>query len=363
MANYSANDLGSAFLMHYGILGMRWGVRRYQNLDGTLTPLGKAGDWAQKTQSSGSKYDSIKADAMAANGGGEVARLYSKNRNTNCFLCSFDYEMRRRGYDTTAAQYDFPSATRKAAYDAWTQSYLPMRKVALHDPDAPSSSRDDAFDAAYDQVQTETYAHYITDITDVFPDAKPCVKIGDPYNRSQCVSEETSNAALAFIANQGDGARGQVLVQWANSSSGHAMAYEVVGNSVYLIDAQTGEVFNSKEAYSARLGYACYIAAYRVDNLEVNDDLVKEKGLITNSAQAQMSWNNTSIAKQMTLDKIDKQTAEARKSGKHEYSIAEQGYAFISKMSKNVSSTISDISKSASSVLNNAASFISTIFK
>ena len=83
MANYSANDLGSAFLMHYGILGMRWGVRRYQNLDGTLTPLGKAGDWAQKTQSSGSKYDSIKADAMAANGGGEVARLYSKNRNTN----------------------------------------------------------------------------------------------------------------------------------------------------------------------------------------------------------------------------------------------------------------------------------------
>ena len=38
---YSNNDYRN-YLVHHGVKGMKWGVRRYQNADGSLTSAGKA---------------------------------------------------------------------------------------------------------------------------------------------------------------------------------------------------------------------------------------------------------------------------------------------------------------------------------
>ena len=38
---YGTVETGRAYLKHFGIKGMKWGVRRYENYDGTLTEAGK----------------------------------------------------------------------------------------------------------------------------------------------------------------------------------------------------------------------------------------------------------------------------------------------------------------------------------
>lgn len=38
---YTGADKLETYLEHHGIKGMKWGVRRYQNKDGSLTPAGK----------------------------------------------------------------------------------------------------------------------------------------------------------------------------------------------------------------------------------------------------------------------------------------------------------------------------------
>lgn len=68
---YSNNDFRSYELYHHGILGMKWGVRRYQNPDGTLTEAGKR-------RLSQGKDNRIKTDASGKVEKGQEAKAHSR---------------------------------------------------------------------------------------------------------------------------------------------------------------------------------------------------------------------------------------------------------------------------------------------
>ena len=62
-------------LRHYGVLGMKWGVRRYQNKDGTLNAAGKKRYKAKESDSSVTKK--VKEDLSKMTG-------ESLNENIKC---------------------------------------------------------------------------------------------------------------------------------------------------------------------------------------------------------------------------------------------------------------------------------------
>ena len=60
-------------LKHHGVLGMKWGVRRYQNKDGTLTNAGKKRYSDGDSTAQGADKSTVKKIAAAAVGTGTLA--------------------------------------------------------------------------------------------------------------------------------------------------------------------------------------------------------------------------------------------------------------------------------------------------
>lgn len=148
---------------------------------------------------------------------------FDTNTKNNCMLCTTAYDLRRRGYEVSA---------KKASYGY----------------DAPDLNR------WYKDAKVED----ISMSDDMSPRAR----------------RQHARNTLNYINQQGEGARGNLMVYWVGGG-GHSVAYEIEDGGVTLYDCQSNKSYRGAAAQKLlekTWGSQCM----RLDNVEVDWDYIKE---------------------------------------------------------------------------------------
>ena len=275
-------------LYHHGIKGQRWGVRRFQNKDGSLTARGKQryreDDSASKKQEDESRKKgltdkqkkaikigaAVLGTALVAYGGYKLSQHYSgvgskidpetgfrlidkdmsdadhltainpgrisllsKSKNveiingssTNCMLCTTAYEFRKRGFDV------------HAGLDTDNSGYLP--------------------DTLFPKI---------------FKDYKGTTKIKTSGDHQSLLSDIEK-----YAKDQGPGSRGNTIVWWKNGMGGHSMIWENVDGKIVFKDGQTNEVYEDfAKTILKRSDLSRPVEMLRTDNLTINNETAKK---------------------------------------------------------------------------------------
>jgi hypothetical protein len=262
--------LGADFIKHYGVKGMRWGIRNEDKSSGQgkvgMDPVSAAyiAVFLAMTVQSG-----VSMWRMARDGG---ERFQKKNKDVpwkekkelakpappatvdslfndvvkpvnptypkggskmNCRRATFAYEMRRRGLDVHAT----PS------YYAKGQDDNGLKTATMQ--------KGQKFDSIWGQSQVAT------------PTA---IQTATPEKRSEMIFDA--------IGKQPNGARGELGVQWS-FMGGHSMAWEVVNGKPVVFDTQVKETYKSPADFKKFSGIINDAAITRLDNKKLDEDYLR----------------------------------------------------------------------------------------
>ena len=300
----------SDFLMHYGIKGQKWGIRRFQNEDGSLTQEGKkrygSGDEKGKDEKKESKESEKASDDAPKEKMGffEKRRLKEAQFGDKWFEAMTDdsdapnrEKTKEGGLDKDRLATDvlftvlnpFNAAVLAAdgvgavVANKRMDNYLKNReKKSDLDPETglyikkegSYNEKQDlaAVNPAYMNMNTNTknncmlctttyemrrrgydvtaqldsQGYNFNDLKRWFPKAK--IEKTDRYdeNGRPLKQQQYIQKTLNNLVKQGDGARGNMMVLFRNGSGAHSIFYEVQNGKVIFKDGQTGMVMSNK---------------------------------------------------------------------------------------------------------------------
>ena len=164
---------------------------------------------------------------------------FDSNTKNNCMLCTTAYDLRRRGYDVAANKVSL-------GYEAKDiKRWYPKAKIQ-------------EIGNAYDIINNE--------------DTSKLKKAGQRLSLIYGIKSPIRDRTIETIKKQGEGARGNLMIQFTDNWGGHSVAYEVEDGQVVIRDCQVGRKARKPDAYLDQCFKATVV---RLDNVAFNPNTIK----------------------------------------------------------------------------------------
>lgn len=265
------------FIAHHGIKGQKWGVRRFQNADGSLTKAGKERYNEQNSSDSSDNHENQKfhltekqkkycktvaiatGAALVAYAGFKLADSGELNR-----LCEKAKELSLGADYKSFSRND--SFTGEMSVSQVKERFLNRINPMLFVPRFTKKEYKEAWNAYTHDSSIYAANNFIKRLTGGFSEDIHLSKknaIGDVYD------------ALSKMPNS---ARGELSVTWKGHNGGHSLAWEVINNKPVIFDFQTHKVYETPDKFSeiANMFDGLSTAtSCRLDDKDLNLDLLR----------------------------------------------------------------------------------------